>query len=61
MRTARPDTPHGAQVVKVIVTIAKRGRGTEDDPVRLVRSYWSLKGKLLAEDDVCASKPESDN
>ncbi len=41
-----------ARVIQVIVTeLERRGMGTEKDPVRRVRQYWSLDGKLLAEVD----------
>ena len=41
-----------ARVILVIETIAKRGLGTEKDPERLVRQYWDLDGKFLAEMDL---------
>lgn len=40
-----------AQVKEVIETVHKKGTGTENDPVRYVRSYWSLEGELLAVHD----------
>lgn len=32
----------------MIVTETTEGRGSEDDPIRVKRQYWSLDGKLLA-------------
>ncbi len=38
----RPDGTKSAKVVQVIETKAKRGLGTEKDPVREVTQYWDL-------------------
>jgi len=48
----------GARVIQVIETeLEKRGTGDDvDDPVRIIKQYWSLDGKLLAEVDPCANK-----
>ncbi len=40
-----------AKVIRVIETQALRGQGTEEDQCRIVRQYWDLDGKLLAESD----------
>lgn len=41
-----------ARVIAVIKTEAARGSGkTPEQPVRTVTQYWSLDGKLLAEND----------
>lgn len=40
-----------AAVVPVIRTEHRAGRGTPDDPARMVTSYWSLEGALLWADD----------
>lgn len=40
-----------ARVIKVIETKCTRGDGTSADPVRTVYQYWSVDGKLLAEND----------
>lgn len=40
-----------AQVIQVIVTENARGEGVAGDPIRLVREFWSLDGRLLAEVD----------
>jgi len=41
-----------AKLIQVIVTdLDLRGRGTTEDPIRRVVQYWSVDGKLLAEND----------
>jgi hypothetical protein len=40
-----------AKVILVIETEDRRGLGKSDDPVRLVKQYWSIDGRLLAEVD----------
>lgn len=57
-----------ARVIQVIETIAMRGTGEPDQPIRRVIEYWSLEGKKLAEDDpyldrilAAASKASSDS
>lgn len=47
----RPDGTKSAKVIQVIETKAKRGLGTEKDPVREVTQYWDLEGNFLAEMD----------
>lgn len=37
------------EFVKVIKTENVEGKGTEEDPVRIVIRYWDLNGKLLYE------------
>lgn len=49
--SARPRGTDSAKIVPVIVTESLRGMGTECDPVRIVKQYWSCEGELLAEDD----------
>lgn len=44
-------TTESARVVPVIETKSTRGAGTSANPIRLVTQYWSLDGKLLAEND----------
>lgn len=39
------------EVVQVIRVVFTRGRGTPEDPVRLVKAYYTLDGKPLAEND----------
>lgn len=46
--TARPRGTDSAKVIQVIVTEALEGNGTEEDPCRLQKRYWSLDGELLA-------------
>lgn len=45
------ETPLIAEVVQVIHTLATRGAGTNEDPIRHVHQYWSFDGTLLAESD----------
>lgn len=40
-----------AKVIQVVEIREVRGAGTNDDPVRVATSYWSLDGKKLAERD----------
>ena len=40
-----------AQLILVIKTMATRGSGTPEDPVRTVTEYWSMAGEKLAEND----------
>lgn len=40
-----------AKVISVIQTESLKGAGTDKDPVRLVKQYWSFEGKLLGEND----------
>lgn len=47
----RPRGTDSAKVIRVIETQALRGQGTEDDQCRMVRQYWDLDGRLLAEND----------
>ena len=47
----RPDGTKSATVIQVIETKAKRGLGTEKDPVRVVTQYWDFAGNFLAEMD----------
>jgi hypothetical protein len=39
------------RIIDVIQASIKRGKGTDDDPMRHVIQYWSLDGYLLAEYD----------
>lgn len=47
----RIDGVQSARVIEVIETIAKRGLGTEKDPVREIKQYWDFDGNFLAEMD----------
>lgn len=47
----RADGTKSARVIHVIETKAKRGLGTEKDPVREVTQYWDFEGNFLAEMD----------
>ncbi len=44
-------TPESVKLIPVIETKCTRGAGTSANPIRLVTQYWSLDGKLLAEND----------
>lgn len=41
----------GAKVVSVIEIKVLRGNGTDDDPYRIAKLYYSLDGKFIAESD----------
>ncbi len=58
-RTARPRGPDSAKLIQVIETESEVGRGTDNDPVRTVKQYWSTEGELLAISDplVRSSEP----
>ena len=47
-----------AKVIQVIQTIHTEGAGTKEDPKRVVNSYWSLEGDLLAANDPAQSGEE---
>lgn len=41
-----------AEIVSLIKTnMARRGEGTEADPVRYIEQYWTMDGQLLWEKD----------
>lgn len=44
-------TPQLVELVEVIHVEAARGKGTEDDPARIVHQYLSRDGQLLAENE----------
>lgn len=47
---------NSVELIEVIRTIlTHRGRGTDDDPHRIIIQYWSKEGELLAEKDHCAN------
>ena len=54
--TVRPNGTNSAKVIQVIETKSNRGKGTPDDLCRRVVQYWSLEGKLLAENDPCTTE-----
>ncbi len=49
-----PRGTDSARVIQVIETEAMRGRGTNAEPVRRVKQYWTLEGEFLAENDPAA-------
>lgn len=40
-----------AEIVKIICVSVAKGDGTENNPVRTVKQYWTLEGDLIAEND----------
>lgn len=50
-KKVRPRGTDAAKVIQVIETISLKGSGTEDDPTRAVKQYWSFDGALIAEND----------
>lgn len=56
-KVIKKEPPRLAEVVQVIHVLATRGDGTDENPIRLVRQFWSLDGTLLAESDVDSSEP----
>lgn len=50
-RTGQRQGSRSARVVNVILVETAVGRGTKDDPSRLIREIWSLKGELIAVSD----------
>jgi hypothetical protein len=49
-----------AKLIEVIETsLIRRGKGTEADPVRIVKQYWAKDGSLLAERDDYAAEVSS--
>lgn len=53
--TARPRGTDRAWVEQVVVTESILGRGTEEDPVRILKQFWSFGGVLLAQHDTLYS------
>lgn len=46
------DSPiRAAKVISIIRTTEVHGDGSKSNPVRTVRSYWTLNGKLLFQED----------
>lgn len=37
-----------AKIVSVIVTDTPEGKGTPEDPVCMIRRYWTTDGKLIS-------------
>jgi hypothetical protein len=49
------------KVLPVVRVHALRGTGTDTDIARIVTSYWSIKGELLAEVDPAPDRSEAIN
>ena len=45
----RPRGTDSAKVIQLIETHSIEGRGTPDDPCRVIIQYWEMGGNLLAE------------
>jgi len=43
------DTVEIVQLIKT--TLKRKGKGVEDDPIRVITQYWSMDGKLEFEID----------
>lgn len=59
--TVRPRGTDSAKVIQVIVTESIKGYGIEEDPLRVVKQYWSFGGELLAVNDplfACQEHPQ---
>lgn len=40
------------EIIQVIKTnLTKRGKGTEENPIRTIEQYWDMNGRLLWEID----------
>lgn len=50
-KNVRPRGTDSAKVIQVIETISLKGSGTDTDPVRAVKQFWSFDGELIAEND----------
>lgn len=50
-KTARPCGADSAKVIIVIQTVSRAGSGSEKDPNRFIKKFWSLDGELLAVND----------
>ena len=50
-KAARPRGTDSAKVVTIIETKALVGRGTSDDPVKLITQYWDFDGNFLAQSE----------
>lgn len=51
MDTSRNKGSKSAQLMEVIVVTTSVGKGTSDDPIRIVTEYWAKSGELLAVND----------
>lgn len=56
-KVIKKEPPRLAEVVQVIHVLATKGDGADENPVRLVRQFWSFDGTLLAESDADSSEP----
>lgn len=56
LNACAPSDPDAPRVIRVIVSGHVRGKGTNEDPLRVVKRYHSLDGEFLAENDPVAGK-----
>lgn len=50
------------ELIQVIrTTLLRKGEGEEGDPIRRIEQFWSLEGKLLAENDSYQQMKEEKN
>lgn len=47
-----------SRIEEIIVTETLQGNGTEKHPRRIVTTYWSKEGELLAVNDSCKGEDE---
>lgn len=40
-----------AKLVELTYAEVTKGNGTKENPIRMVKQYWTLDGKLLFEED----------
>ena len=48
MRDDGRGRPEEVKIIKVIEVVFIRGKGTDDDPVRRLKQYWTIDGELIA-------------
>ncbi len=50
-----------AEIVQLIrTTLTRRGKGTEEAPIRIITQYWEMDGTLLFEFDPLVKKVRDD-
>lgn len=50
-KTVHPAGADSARVIPVIQTVSRAGSGSDKDPNRFIKKFWSLDGELLAVND----------
>ena len=51
MHEGKEDGTISVRVIQVVETLGRRGKGTTEDPLRVVIQHWDFDGNLLAEND----------